>query len=135
MIYEISDGEARLRKAQENYREMLRKARDPEYQPKSGPYRPEYQPKSGPYRLRVSKKHWENDLAVLTGNELKVYLHYRVNCDWETGISFVSARKMSQLLKLNRETILEAQKSLVKKGYLAKLERKGRTFSYKVLKI
>ena len=122
MIYEISDGEARLRKAQENYHEILRKARNPEYQPKSGPY-----------RLRVSKKHWENDLAVLSGNELKVYLHYRVNCNWETGVSFVSARKMSSLLQLNRETILEAQKNLVKKGYLAKLERKSRTYSYKVL--
>ena len=94
---------------------------------------PEYRTKSGPYRLRISKKHWENDLAVLSGTELKVYLHYRVNCDWETGVSFVSARKMSKLLKLNRETVLEAQKSLVKKGYLAKLERKSRTYSYKVL--
>jgi len=116
------DVEASVKKAQEKYRQMMREVRDPEYQKKSGPY-----------RLRISKKHWENDLAVLTGNELKVYLHYRVNCDWETGLSFVSARKMSKLLNLNRETIVEAQKSLVKKGYLAKLERKSRTFSYKVL--
>jgi len=116
--------EAAVKKATEDYRQMLKGSRDPESQEIKFLY-----------RFRVSKKYWDEVLAPLPGSELKVFLRHRIHADWRTGEALLGDRYIAKKEGMDKETVNKARQRLVKKGYLVKTRKATRCFFYKILKI
>lgn len=124
MTNKKDDIEAEIEKGKEDLREMLKEARDPEYEKNKQTY-----------RFRVSKKYWDEVLAPLTGSELKVFLRYRIHANWQTGEALLGLRYIAKKEGLTKDTTNKARQTLVKKGYLTKTRKATRCFYYKILKI
>jgi len=131
----MDKAEQALKKSTEGYHQLMAKVKDPEKSFSNNYQNKKYFKSSGPYRFRIPRNYWMKTLSELTANELKVFLHYRVHANSETGVAFLSSRKASVKLNITQKTFLTSLKSLERKGFIKRLEKRVRCFNYKILKI
>jgi len=127
--------EQALKKSTEGYHKLMAKVKDPKESFSNNSYNNKTFKSSQPYRLRIAREYWLKTLSELTANELKVFLHYRVHANWQTGEVFLSNRKASKNLKMSRNTFSTSLKSLERKGFIKRLQKRTRCFNYKIFKI
>jgi len=127
--------EQALKKSTEGYHQLMAKAKDPEKSFYNNYQNNKNFKSSQPYRVRIARDYWIKTLSELTANERVIFLHYRIHADWQTGVVFLSGRRIEKEIKISRNTIIKSLKSLERKGFIERLEKRVRCFDYKILKI
>jgi len=127
--------EQALKKSTEGYHQLMAKVKDPEKSFSNNFYNNKTFKSSQPYRVRIARNYWIKTLSELTANERVIFLHYSIHANWQTGVVFLSGRRIEKEIKISRKTIVKSLKSLERKGFIKKLEKRARCFNYKILKI